>query len=227
MVQGKTTYLSKVPLFSGLSPADIGRLARIVKREEYGRNTIIFDEKAAGDRFYIVVSGRVKIYASSGMRKKTLAYLEPGEFFGEMALLDLEPRSASSVALETSELLVIEQKDFKKLIERYPRLSLAVIKTLCLRLRQADREIEALAFGNVVGRVASTLLELAARYGKIIDRGCRIDVQLSHKDIAELAGTGREMVSRTLNRFRRIKCIEYEERHLIITNASKLKSLIY
>lgn len=227
MGKDKVSYLSKVPLFSGFSAADIGRLKGIVKSEEFKKNAVIFDEKAPGDRLYIVVEGRVKIFASSGIRKKTLAYLEPGEFFGEMALLDMEPRSASSVALEHSELLVIKKKDFQKLMERHPRLSLSVIRTLCLRLRQADHEIESLAFGNVIGRVASTLLELAARYGKITDIGCRIDVQLSHKDIAELAGTGREMVSRTLNRFRRLKCIDYEERHLLITNASKLKSFIY
>jgi CRP-like cAMP-binding protein len=97
------------------------------------------------------------------------------------------------------------------------------MKTLSRRLRAADKEIQGLAFGDVLGRIASTLLELCSRYGKITDDGCEIMMPLNHKDMAEMAGTGREMVSRTLSRFRRLGILSYDEKTLIVKDAQKLK----
>ncbi|MHB9155309.1 MAG: Crp/Fnr family transcriptional regulator [Endomicrobiales bacterium] len=220
-------YLKNIPLFAGFNARDLRRVEATGTRAPFRRGEKIFDEDTAGDRLYVVLSGRVKIFASSGLRKKTLAYLEKGEFFGEMALLDRELRSASSLASEDCELLVIKKKDFQRLLERYPRISLRIMKTLSRRLRRADREIESLSFGHVLGRVASTLLELSVKYGEAADGGLRIRIPLNHRDIAEMAGTAREMVSRTLNRFRRLKCIRYDDRRLTITDVRKLKEWIY
>lgn len=219
----KTGYLKNVPLFSEIPGPDLKRIGRIGTLRRFKQGEEIFAEDTVGDRLYIVLSGRVKIFSSFGKRNKTLAYLERGEFFGEMSLLDRELRSASSVALEDCELLVISKQDFRALIGRYPRISLQIMKTLSLRLRQADREIESLAFGHVLGRVAAALLELSGKYGEQTPAGMRIKMPLNHRDIAEIAGTGREMVSRILNRFRRLQCISYGSTYLTITNAEKLK----
>lgn len=219
----KISYLKNVPLFAEFNDRDLNRLQKIAGVMSFNTGQKIFDKGTAGDRLYIVLSGRVKIFAVSGLKKKTLAYLEQGEFFGEMALLDLQPRSASSVAIEPSELVVIKKKDFQRLIFNYPEISLQIMRTLSKRLRQADSEIEELAFGDVLGRIASTLLQLSAKYGEITDDGCEIKMPLNHRDIAEIAGTGREMVSRVLNRFRRLKLISYNERSLKVINVQKLK----
>lgn len=219
----KILFLKNVPFFNELSSKDLQRLQKISTVKYFKCGEKIFDEDTPGDRLYVVLSGRVKIFAVSGLKKKTLAYLEKGEFFGEMTLLDLEPRSASSVAMEHSELLVIKKKDFQELLLSHPGISLQIMKTLCRRLRAADKEIEALAFGDVLGRIASTLLELSAKYGEITEDGCEIKVPLNQRDIAEIAGTGREMVSRTLGRFKRLKIISYDEKTLRVIDAQKLK----
>ena len=222
----KENILSNVPIFSELSRNELLRIKSIGSVRRFSKQEIIFDEDTCGGKFYIVLAGSVKIFTSSGAKKKTLAYLEKGEFFGEMALLDAEPRSASSEAMEDSELFVIKKNDFKQLLVRQPNISFHILKTLSSRLRTADKEIEGLTFGNVIGRIAATLCDLAARYGENVAGGCRIKMTLSHKDIAELAGTGREMVSRVLNRFKRLNCISYANRHVIITDEQKLRQWI-
>lgn len=219
----RLSYLKNVPLFTEFDNRGLRILQKIARIANFKKGEKIFDENASGDRLYIVLSGRVKIFAASGVKKKTLAYLEKGEFFGEMALLDMQPRSASSIAMEPSELLVIKKKDFQRLIKDYPEISLQIMKTISKRLRQADKEIEALTFGDVLGRIASTLLQLSAKYGEITENGCEIKMPLNHRDIAEIAGTGREMVSRTLNRFRRLKLISYNDRSLRVIDGQKLK----
>lgn len=222
----RTAFVRKVPLFSGIGGRDLGRLGRIGKPRCCRAGETIFSEHAAGDKLFIVVSGRVKIFSSVSKRNKTLAYLERGEFFGEMSLLDNELRSASAAAIEESELLVISKREFRALLERYPGISFQIMRTLSRRLRQADREIESLAFGRVLGRVAAALIGLSKKYGEKTPDGLCIKMPLNHRDIAEIAGTGREMVSRILNRFRRLEYIRYGPRYLTITNASKLKEWI-
>jgi CRP/FNR family transcriptional regulator, cyclic AMP receptor protein len=219
-------YLRKVPLFSDVREKDLKKVVRIGKVQKFEKGQVIFTEDESGECFYIVLSGRVKIFAQSGKKKKTLAYLEKGEHFGEMALLDMEPRSASSEAMENCAVLVINKKDFRGLLARNPGISIQIMRTLSHRLRLANKEIESLTFENVLGRVANVLLDMVSKYGESTAMGSRIKVPLSHQEIAELAGTGREVVSRTLNRFRRLNCIGYDNKHLIITNGRKLREYI-
>jgi CRP/FNR family transcriptional regulator/CRP/FNR family cyclic AMP-dependent transcriptional regulator len=216
-------YLKKVPLFSGFSSVDLKKLLKIGKTQKFGRGKVIFGEDSSGGKFYVVMCGRVKIFTSSRNKKKTLAYLEKGEFFGEMALLDMEPRSASSIALENCELFVIKKQDFRTLLSKQPKIAFQLMKTLSFRLRQAIKEIEALTFGNVIGRIAHALIDLADKYGEKTSQGIKIAMPFSHQDIAELAGTGREMVSRILNRFRRLNCLNYSNRYLVVTDKTKLR----
>jgi CRP-like cAMP-binding protein len=218
----KLVYLKNIPLFSGFSKQGLEKMARLGKTEVFNAGETIFSEYSGGDKLYIVISGRVKIFTEAGQKKKTLAHIEKSEFFGEMALIDKQPRSASSVAMEHSELFTIKKKDFQQLLAKYPSIYLQVLKTLSMRLRQADKEIEALTFGDVLGRVAATLLQLSSRYGQTTKGGCTLQMPVNQSDIAEIAGTGREMVSRILNRFRRLKVIEYNEKYLKVIDAQKL-----
>lgn len=220
------SYLKKVPLFAELAPGALSLIGAIGRVQHCGKGAVIFGEDDPRDRLYIVLAGRVKIFAGNGTRKKTLAYLEKDEFFGEMSLLDREPRSASSVALEDSDLLVIRKKDFRALLERNPRIAVEVMRTLSRRLRQADREIEALTFGDVLGRLAATLLDLAERYGKKDTANVRITMLLSHRELAELAGTGREVVSRLMNRLKRMGCVTYAQGYITLTDVAKLKRFV-
>lgn len=220
-------YLKKVPIFAEFKQTDLQKLQKIVHLQRFPKGTIIFNEYASGNTLYVVVSGRVKIYKASGKKKKTLAFLEKGEFFGEMSLLDTEPRSASSNAEVDSELLLLKKQDFKDLLSKYPNLSFTVMQTLSKRLRIADKEIELLSFENVLGRIAGTLLSLCEKYGENTSKGCKINIPFSHKEFGEIAGTGREMVSRTLNRFKRLNCVDYDGRHIVVINKEKLREFIY
>ncbi len=213
---------------TGLSSDDLLRLAQLCQLVKFRRAERIFSESQPGACLYVVMSGRVKIFGSSSQgRAKTFAYLEPGDFFGEMSLIDDEARSASAAALEDSVLIMLKSEDYRKLMLMRPAIALEVLKTLSSRLRRANKEIEALSFNNVLGRIAQILLDLADRYGKKTDDGIRIEMELSHKELAEMAGTAREVISRVISRFRRIGCVSFFDNKLIITDHDKLKSWIF
>ncbi|MCB4757604.1 MAG: Crp/Fnr family transcriptional regulator [Elusimicrobia bacterium] len=222
------SFLRGVELLTGLSTADLAKLAQMCQLVRYRRAETIFTESQPGACLYVVMSGRVKIFGTSKQgRSKTFAYLEPGDFFGEMSLIDEETRSASAAALEDSVLIMLKSEDFRKLVFSRPAIGLAMMKTLSARLRRANREIEALSFNNVLGRIAQILLDLADRYGKQTDEGVRIEMALSHKELAEMAGTAREVISRVISRFRRIGCVSFFDNRLTITDKDKLKGWIF
>lgn len=219
-------YLKRVPIFTGLSSADLRKVLNIAKVKVFCASKSIFGEDTAGDRLYVVLSGRVKIFTSLGERKKTLAYLDAGEFFGEISLLDSRPRSASCNAIENCELLVISKNDFHQLLLRYPRMCLRVLETISRRLRQADSEIESLTFENVLGRVAGVLLKFGEKYGGQLGVNGSMCLDLTQKEISEIVGTSREVVSRIVNRFKRLGCVKYDGKLCFITDEKKLKQFV-
>ncbi len=222
------SFLRGVELLNGFSQPDLMRVAQMCQLVKYKRAEKIFEESQPGGTLYVVMAGRIKIYGMSQQgQSKTLAYLEPGDFFGEMSLIDEELRSASASALDDSVLIMLKRDDFRRFIISRPEMSLAVLKTLSARLRRANKEIEALSFNNVLGRISQILLDLASRYGKKSDEGTLIGMDLSHKELAEMAGTAREVISRVLSRFRRIGCISFSDSRIIITDEDKLKSWIF
>ena len=223
-----SSFLRGVELLNGLSADDLLRVAQTCQLVRFRRAERIFTESQPGACLYVVMSGRVKIFGSSTEgRSKTFAYLEPGDFFGEMSLIDEEARSASASALEDSVLIMLKAEDHRKLVLSRPSIALGMLRTLTSRLRRANKEIEALAFNNVLGRIAQILLDLAERYGKKTDEGVRIEMALSHKELAEMAGTAREVISRVMSRFRRIGCISFFDNRITITDRDKLKGWIF
>lgn len=222
------SFLKGVELLRSLSAEDLQRVAQMCQIVRYRRAERIFTEDQPGACLYVVMSGRVKIFGSSTQgRSKTFAYLEPGDFFGEMSLIDDEVRSASASALEDSLLIMLKRDDYQKLLMSRPALTMSVIKTLSVRLRKANKEIEALSFNNVLGRIAQILLDLAERYGEKTAEGVRINMVLSHRELAEMAGTAREVISRVISRFRKIGCVSFEDNKMTITDWDKLKGWIF
>lgn len=217
--------LKKIVLFRRLADRDLDKIQSIGKFKTFKPGAIIFGENTSGRALYIVLSGVVKIFTQTGLKKKTLAYMQAGEFFGEMSLIDLKPRSASAVALENCELMVIEKNEFNRLLSRDINIVLNIMRTLTLRLRTADQEIERLAFSSLTGRLAKTLVDLAAKHSKRSADGYRILIRLSHQDLADFTGTSREMISKQLNNFRRLGYIKTDKRALIVSNIKDLKRL--
>lgn len=193
--QRESTALRSVPLFSTLSADLIGLLANVVSTRQYPKNTLILSSGDKTDSLYIIISGNVKVGITDDDGKEViLSFLGPGDFFGEMALIDDYPRSADIVTREPCELMIIEQGDFKKCLAMSSALSMQIMLALVSRLRDADRKIESLALVNVYGRVAQVLLESAEQ----VDGVLAINRKLSRQDIAKLVGASREMVTRVM-----------------------------
>jgi CRP/FNR family cyclic AMP-dependent transcriptional regulator len=190
-----TTMLRNVPLFAGLDEAQLNVLVPMIMRTNFGRNQTIIAAGDPTDSLYIVISGRLKVLMADGQgREVILAILGPGEFFGEMGLLDDSPRSASVLTLEPCELLGISKKDFKRCLTENSDLSLTVMRGLVKRLREADQKIGSLALMDVYGRVARLLLQMA----EDVDGEKVVVKKLSKQDIAKMIGASREMVSRVM-----------------------------
>jgi CRP/FNR family cyclic AMP-dependent transcriptional regulator len=208
-----TTLLHNVPLFAALDEDQLGVLARMIVRKSYGRNATIICAGDPTDSLYIVINGRLKVLMSDEQgREVILSILGPGEFFGEMGLLDDSPRSASVVSLEPCDLLTISKIDFKRSLAENFDLSLLVMRGLVKRLREADQKIGSLALMDVYGRVARLLLEMAEDVG-----GEKVVVKkLSKQDIAKMIGASREMVSRVMKDLQLGGYVEMRGRSMVL-----------
>ena len=190
-----TAVLKAVPLFASFPDEQLRMLTGVVTRRSAARSTTIMAAGDATDSLYIVLSGRLKVMMSDADGKEViLSILGPGEFFGEMGLIDDEPRSATVISIEPCELLAINKRDFKKSLAENFEMSMAVMRGLVKRLREADRKIGSLALLDVYGRVARLLMELSDPVGD--ERVVRH--RLTQQDIAARVGSSREMVNRVL-----------------------------
>jgi CRP/FNR family cyclic AMP-dependent transcriptional regulator len=190
-----TAVLKTVPLFASVPEDQLRMLTAMVTRKSAPRSTTIMAGGDPTDSLYIVLSGRLKVMMSDSEGKEViLAILGPGEFFGEMGLIDDEPRSATVVTIEPCELLSIAKRDFKKYMAENFQMTEAVMRGLVRRLREADRKIGSLALLDVYGRVARLLLDMAEN----VDGEKIVTKRLPKQDIAKMIGASREMVSRVM-----------------------------
>lgn len=197
--------LKRIPFLSALSPAHLREVYSLAREIEIPAGRPVFSKHESADAMFIVLSGRVKIFINSaGKKSKTFAYLKEGEFFGEMALLEDAPRTASAEAVEASRLLLIRKRDFQRLLARDPRLAPYLLKILCARLRRANEELEGMMFRNILGRVAKMMLDQAKRSGEEWNGpGLALKERFTQKELADLVGTTREPLTRALSSLRR------------------------
>ncbi len=187
--------LRTIPLFKDVSDDDLRVMEAVAMEKHVPKGQVVLTEGEVGDSLYTIAAGRVKVFiGDEDGREIILKILGPGDFFGEMSLIDSQPRSASVSTLEASTFRVLSHADFEMCLERAPRIGSTVMQALAKRLRDADRKISTLALMDVYGRVANTLLELAINSnGKLI-----VGEKLSQQDIANMVGASREMVNRIL-----------------------------
>ena len=190
-----TAVLKTVPLFASCPEEQLRMLTTVVTRKSAPRSTTIMAGGDPTDSLYIILSGRLKVKMSDSEGKEViLAILGPGEIFGEMGLIDDEPRSATVISIEPCELLSISKRDFKKCLQENFDMTMAVMRGLVKRLREADRKIGSLALLDVYGRVARLLLDMAEN----VDGEKVVTKRLPKQDIAKMIGASREMVSRVM-----------------------------
>ena len=193
------SLLKFIPIFSELSENDLQKIARVSIKQLYRKDNMILIEEEFGSTMFIILNGRVKISRiSEDGREVILSILSEGDFFGEMSILDGETRSANVVTLEDSEILVIRREDFLQMLHDFPQIAINLLKELAHRLRKSDSQIKSLSLQNATGKVASTLLRIADDSGKIHLGQVEIPKLPPQQDLANMAGTSRETISRVI-----------------------------
>lgn len=188
-------FLRSMPLFAGLNEERLRELSKISVRRKFAKKTILFSKGDESDSFYIIMTGYVQAVINSDQgREIVLNQFGPGEFFGEFALLDGQPRSATVITRESTELIIIRRDEFHKMVLSEPDVALKLMKILLKKLRLATEKIESLTFLNVYGRITQLLLNLASP-----DDGFQVIAKkLTHQQIANMVGASREMVSKIM-----------------------------
>lgn len=213
--------LKQVPFLKGLNGKEISHIFAIARERRCKAGETIFLKEAIGNNFFIVKSGRVKIFTSVGTeKKKTFAFLKKGEFFGEMSLLGGKVRSASAQAVEPTELLVISRSNFKNLILKNADFTLNLMYTLVKRLHNANRDVESMLFHNILGRLAEAIIGLSKD-----KHSSPVKIAIDQSELAQYIGTTRVPVCRAINTLKRSRVIDYKRGQLIVLNAARLKSI--
>lgn len=222
----KAELLHDVPLFAGLDDDDLGRMSELLTESHHPKDSVIVSTSDPGDALYIVAEGDVKVSLSSDNgREIILSMLSAGSFFGEMSIVDGEPRSATVTCITDAHILRLARRDFLQLLRSYPSIAINVMTEMCVRLRRADESIGNLALLDVYGRVARYLLELADEEGDETDDGVMLDKIPTQQHVAALIGTSRETVSRAMSEFQRRGFVEQRGRGLLVRKELDVKSV--
>ena len=217
-------FLSYVPIFSDLPVETLKMIENIGTKKLYKKNDVVLMEEEAGTALFVIIKGKVKVARSSNDgREVILTILSESDFFGEMAILDGLTRSATVTAIEESELFLIQRNDFLNLLREYPEISISLLQELTKRLRSADSKIKALSLKDAEGKVATVILQLADDIGKIKHGKVEIERLPLQQDLANMAGTSRETISRTLHTFAKKGLIELDGSKLSILDYEKFK----
>jgi len=219
------TVLSRNLLFRGLEPATLERIARLCVRRPYPRDAVIFSQSDPGDALFGVVTGRVRISASSASgREVFLNIMEPGDTFGEIALLDGRPRTASASAMAPSDLLVIQRESFLRLLANEPVLTDHLLRLLCARLRWVSGVAEESALLSVPARLARRLLSLSRLHGRRNARG--IELSVSQEEMARFLGLSRQIVNHHLQNWKAERWVELGRGRITILDEGALDAIV-
>ena len=206
--------LDKVEIFEGLTQQELEALSASSVVRSYPKNTVIINESDHADSLYIIESGKVKVYCSDKNGKEFIMNtLIAGDYFGELALLDDDKRSASVRTMEKSSFCIIYKDDFNKVLEQQPNIAKTLIGNLTRRVRKLTQDVKALALQDVYGRVTNVLNALAESRD---EHTSIIPDKLTQQDIADRVGASREMVARILKDLTIGEYISFEGRNIVI-----------
>jgi len=223
----KRTALLASPLFQAMRPAELDGILKFSVERRAPRGMTIFQKGDTGDSMMAVLLGRVRISAiSSDGKEITLNVINPGEVFGEIALLDGQPRSADASAIEDTALLVVERRHLVPFLRANEDLYLRLLAVLCARLRNTSMALEAIALLDLPGRLARLLLKLAGDYGHPAPGGVRIDVKLSQRDLATLVASTRESVNKQLRVWRDDGVVDLSSGYIVLRRPSELRGMV-
>ncbi len=219
------SILAQVPLFSHLPDEGLDELGGKLQRRRFEREQIIFHKNDPGSTLYIIISGKVKIVLPSAEGEAVLvALLSTGDFFGELSLFDGEPRSATSVASEPTDILTLDQEDLFEYLRGNPNAAEEIFSELSLRLRRTDELLSDAAFCNLSTRLSKRILDLAERYGQPNEEGnTRINMRLRQQDLADMVGATRESVNKMLKTYKLKNLLSIKRGYITILDEGALR----
>ena len=194
--------LAAVPIFSQVPDEQLEFITKHLRRRTYEERDLIVKRDGPGDALFIILSGLVKVSYSDEDDETIFAVLRPGDFFGELSILDGEGRSADVIALEPTEVLLLSAEAFRTCLQTMPEISIAVLQELAGRLRRSTGWIRSLSSQDVYGRIAQQLLFLSDSHGTDIPGGRRIGLRLTQNDLAGIVGASRESVNKAMGFFK-------------------------
>jgi len=216
--------LESVPIFSSLGEPEIDALLAATTTRRLAAKELLFRKGDPGHQLYGVLSGRLKV-VSTGRDGRELVFgvMAPGDVIGEIALMDSNPRSATVVALETSELLVLHRRDLLPYLERHPQVAIHLAAVLAARVRRLSDHAEDAIFLPLPARMAKTVLALAQRHGA--GGGALAEIRLSQQDLADMVGTTRESVNKQLRTWSAEGLVELRRARLRILDREALEDV--
>ncbi len=219
--------LKLVPFFANLTPEEVQSLSEHLVPRRFNAGQIVFHLGDPGGLLYIITRGKVKIsHSNPDGQEALLAILGPGDHFGELALLDDSPRSATAESIEPSEMLTLHRDAFTRFLESNPAFAHHVLYTLATRIRRLNNQISDIFFLDLPGRLARQLLYLAEQHGTKTEDGILIDLSLTQTDLAEMTGATRVSINKALGRFRRSGWVQVKGRYFTIVDRDSLENLI-
>lgn len=203
-------WLGKVNLFSTLSASQLAEIEAACHRTTYRTGTILFHEKEPGSVFYIILSGSVKIYTSSELGEdKLLSICKPGDSFGELALIDGLPRSASAQALEDAEVLSLSRPKFVQLLQRNFEINLAIMSSLCHIIRVSNEHVKDLTFLGARHRLVKSLIKLANEFGTREKDSITVKMVLNETEVSQMAGVPFHLFRQVISELQEKRMMDY------------------
>ena len=228
MENDRIAFLQQTTLFANMSVADLQAIAVDIIPRTFAQGDIIFHEGDPGQTLYLIQSGQVRIFVNGldGSETSVILFGRPGEIFGELAVVDGMPRSATAVALGQTILYTMSRERFRHHTLIYPQLALNFMKVLSSRVRSSTQHMDSLASLGISQRLARKLLQLAQDYGQAEANGVSITMRLNQSDLASLIGATRESINKALRDFRQNGWLHMAQGQITILDAEALKAQV-
>lgn len=223
----KLWYIKHANLFEQLSADEIARVESRSRMQVFPRKGLVYLPNDPGHSVYLLTSGRIRLYHVTAEGKETvLAFIEPGEIFGELSLFGQSQREEFAEAMEKSTVVRIPGDEMQQLMSDRPEIILQVSRLMGLRRQRIERRLKALLFRSNRDRLVYLLLELAERYGQPSPEGVKIGIRLSHQDMASMIGSTRETVTVLLGELQYARSLIVKRRQIILTNLEQLADVL-